>query len=102
QGRLSTHLAIVLLVKHQPNRIVDISPNAMKGSFRVRYPRMAQHGEVRADLLDAGGNVMDVNIDIDVTRGESMDITIANTSSGIYYLKIFDGKTCVIKKIILQ
>ena len=45
---------------------------------------------------------MDVNIDIDVTRGESMDITIANTSSGIYYLKIFDGKTCVIKKIILQ
>ncbi|MDX1407023.1 MAG: T9SS type A sorting domain-containing protein [Saprospiraceae bacterium] len=82
--------------------MVEISPNAVKGSFRVRYPRIATNGDVRADLMDAAGNVLDISIDIDLTSAESMDITIGNTISGIYYLKIFDGKTCVIKKIILQ
>lgn len=81
---------------------VSISPNAINGSFRISYPRSGHNGQITADLLDAAGKVLDVDIRVDSTGEEQVDITISNTKSGIYHLKIFDGKTCVIKKIILQ
>jgi hypothetical protein len=82
--------------------LVHVSPNAMKGSFRVSYPRVERNGRIDANLLDANGQALDVDIRVDGLDEERVDITISNTQSGIYHLKIFDGKTCVIKKIILQ
>ena len=92
----------MLLADSQTTHLVDISPNAVKGSFKVRYPRIESNNEVSANLMDSEGRILDVEITINLTSEESVDITIANTESGIYHLKIFDGKTCVIKKIILQ
>jgi len=54
------------------------------------------------DLLDANGVVMEVPIRVIKHEDDVVDIVISNTIPGIYLLKIYDGKTCIIKRIILQ
>ncbi len=82
--------------------VISVSPNAVKGSFRVYYPRTSFSGPLRAHLIGSDGSMLDVPIAVQMTNGGEMDITIANPNSGIYYLRIMDGKTSVLKKIIVQ
>jgi hypothetical protein len=81
---------------------VSISPNSIKGSFRIRYPREAGNTDISVDLLDAGGIRIDVPIRINYRSRDSIDITIAHQFSGIFYLKIKDGQSYIFKKLILQ
>jgi hypothetical protein len=82
--------------------LVSISPNAVKGSFRVHYPRTNYAGALRANLMGTDGAVLDVPVYVRLTENGDVDITISNPNAGIYYLSIVDGKTNVIKKIIVQ
>jgi hypothetical protein len=82
--------------------LVSVSPNAVKGSFRVYYPRTGFSGPLRAHLIGSDGSMLDVPIYVQMTNGGEVDITISNPNSGIYYLRIMDGKTSVLKKIIVQ
>ena len=82
--------------------VVSVSPNAAKGSFRVYYPRTSFTGYLQASLMGIDGVVLDVPVDVQLTNGGELDITIANPNSGIFYLRIMDGKTSVMKKIIVQ
>lgn len=82
--------------------MVSVSPNAVKGSFRVLYPRTSFSGALRAHLMGMDGAVLDVPVEVQLTNGGELDITISNPSSGIFYLRLMDGKTSVVKKIIVQ
>ena len=82
--------------------MVSISPNAAKGSFRVQYPRTGFTGSLNANLMSMDGAELDVPVNVQLTNAGELDITISNPSSGIYYLRIVDGKTSVMKKIIVQ
>jgi hypothetical protein len=82
--------------------LISVSPNAAKGSFRVYYPRTSFAGPLKAQLLGSDGAMLDIPIEVNATAGGDVDITIANPSSGIFYLRILDGKTSVVKKIIVQ
>lgn len=81
---------------------VSISPNAVKGSFRVLFPRSGYHGRLKADLMGSNGALLNVPIHIQMTNDGEIDVSISNPQSGIFYLRILDGKTCVVKKIIVQ
>ena len=81
---------------------IDVSSNASRGIIRVRYPRLCKHNGLEVDLLDANGIAMDVPIRVLKHEGDVVDIAISNTIPGIYLLKIYDGKMCIIKRIILQ
>ena len=52
--------------------------------------------------MGSDGSMLDVPIYVQMTNGGELDITISNPNAGIYYLRIMDGKTSVLKKIILQ
>ena len=82
--------------------MVSVSPNAVKGSFRVQYPRAGFTGSLNAYLMSMDGVELDVPVYVHLTNSGELDITISNPSSGIYYLRIVDGKTSVMKKIIVQ
>jgi len=82
--------------------VISISPNAAKGSFRVYYPRASFAGSLKASLMSMDGTLLDVPIEVQITHSGEVDITISNPSSGIFYLRIMDGKTSVVKKIIVQ
>jgi hypothetical protein len=82
--------------------VVSISPNAVKGSFRVLYPRTDFAGVLRASLMRMDGVLLDVPIEVQITDNGGVDVMISNPSSGIFYLRIMDGKTSVVKKIIVQ
>ncbi|RLD20704.1 MAG: hypothetical protein DRI69_05705 [Bacteroidetes bacterium] len=79
-----------------------VSSNASRGIIRVRYPRLCTRSGLEVDLLDANGVVMEVPIRVIKHEDDVVDIVISNTIPGIYLLKIYDGKTCIIKRIILQ
>jgi len=79
-----------------------VSSNASRGIIRVRYPRLCTRNGLEVDLLDANGVAMDVPIHVLKQDSEVVDIEISNTIPGIYLLKIYDGKTCIVKRIILQ
>ena len=79
-----------------------VSSNASRGIIKVRYPRLCTRDGLEVDLLDANGVVMNVPIQVIKQDGDVVDIVISNTIPGIYLLKIYDGKTCIIKRIILQ
>ena len=80
----------------------NVSSTASRGIIRVRYPRLCTRNGLEVDLLDANGAAMDVPIRVLKHEGEVVDIAISNTIPGIYLLKIYDGKMCIIKRIILQ
>jgi hypothetical protein len=82
--------------------IMSISPNAAKGSFRVHYPRTSFTDALHAQLMSMDGRLIDVPVNVEFTNGGEVDITISNPSSGIFYLHIVDGRTSVLKKIIVQ
>jgi hypothetical protein len=82
--------------------LVRVSPNAAKGSFRVYSPRAEFTGTLSAHLLRIDGEVLDIPIEVQTTAGGEVDIKISNPSSGIFYLRIVDGRTSVVKKIIVQ
>lgn len=82
--------------------VISISPNAAKGSFRVYYPRTNFSGALQATLMAMDGSVLDVPVTIHLTSDGELDIAITHPSSGIFYLRIMDGKTSVMKKIIVQ
>jgi hypothetical protein len=79
-----------------------VSSNASRGIIRVRYPRLCESKGLEVDLLDANGAAMDVPIRVLKHTGDIVDIAISDAIAGIYLLKIYDGKTCIIKRIILQ
>lgn len=88
-----------------PNKkfpLISVSPNAVKGSFRVHYARTSFSGALQADLMGIDGTILDVPVDVHLTSGGELDITIANPNTGIFFLRIMDGKTSVMKKIIVQ
>ncbi len=68
----------------------------------MRYPRLSESNVLEVDLLDANGAIMDVPIKVLKHHGDVVDIVISDTVPGIYLLKIYDGKTFIIKRIILQ
>jgi hypothetical protein len=82
--------------------LISVSPNAVKGSFRVYFPRTDFSGAPQAHLLDMNGYVLDVPVAVQMTNSGELNIAISNPSAGIYYLRILDGKTSVVKKIIVQ
>lgn len=82
--------------------MISVSPNAAKGSFRVYYPRTDFNGVLSASLLGINGELVDTPIEVQATHDGEVDIRISNPSSGIFYLRIMDGKTSVMKKIIVQ
>jgi len=79
-----------------------VSSNASRGIIRIRYPRLCANNGLEVDLLDANGITMDVPIRVLRYEGDVVEIAISNTIPGIYLLKIYDGKMCIIKRIILQ
>jgi hypothetical protein len=79
-----------------------VSSNASRGIIRVRYPRLSERQTLEVDLLDANGAAMDVPIRVLKHEVDVVDIAISDAVPGIYLLKIYDGKTCIIKRIILQ
>ena len=89
--------------KAQLKKQVQVSPNAMQGSFKLFYPRIpGPQSRVTAQLLDSRGNALDVNVEITFSPDGTLDLSVKHQDSGIYYLRIFDGETFVMKKIILQ
>ena len=59
-------------------------------------------GSPRASLMGSDGSLLDVPIEIQLTTSGEIDVMISNPSSGIFYLSIMDGRTSVVKKIIVQ
>jgi len=91
-----------MIAEPKKKTVISISPNAVKGSFRVLYPMTDFAGVLRANLLGMDGGLLDVPIEVQITENGGVDVTISNPSSGIFYLRIMDGKTSVVKKIIVQ
>lgn len=81
---------------------VSVSPNAAKGSFRVLYPRTNLLGPLTAQLMGTDGIMLDVPIEVHMTHAGEVNVAISNPCSGIFYLRIMDGTTSVLKKIIVQ
>jgi len=92
----------MIATPNKKSTLVSVSPNAAKGSFRVYYPCAEFSGLLSAHLLRIDGELLDIPIEVQLTTGGEVDIKITNPSSGIFYLKIVDGKTSVMKKIIVQ
>jgi hypothetical protein len=82
--------------------MMRVSPNAVKGSFRVAYPWTTFRGGLTAKLLKADGEVLDTPVEIRMTQEDVADVLILEPKPGIFYLRIGDGKTSVMKKIIIQ
>lgn len=96
------HLCIVMLQYERKIPDVKISPNAVKGSYRVHYPRTDFTGPLKADLVSMDGSIVNVLVTVELTTEGDVDVLISNPNSGIYYLRVLDGRTSIIKKIIVQ
>jgi len=92
----------MIATPRKKSTVISVSPNAAKGCFRVHYPRTDFSGVLSASLIRTDGELLDCPIEVRPTAGGDVDIRISNPSSGIFYLHIMDGKTSVMKKIIVQ
>jgi hypothetical protein len=102
EAREERTFTLMIATSKKRSTLVSVSPNAAKGSFRVYYPRAEFTGTLSAHLLRIDGEVLDIPIEVQTTAGGEVDIKISNPSSGIFYLRIVDGRTSVVKKIIVQ
>lgn len=93
---------LMIATPKKKSSVISVSPNAAKGSFRLYYPRTDLSGVLSATLLKTDGELLDIPIEVQSTSEGEVDIRISNPSSGIFYLHILDGKTSVMKKIIVQ
>jgi len=76
--------------------------NAKKGMTRVRYVGLPTMKKVSFDLTDLNGLPVEAPVNLLEHAADAIEVTIANMQSGIFYLKIFDGTTATIRRIILQ
>ena len=77
-----------------------IEPNTLK----IVYPRgeSRDSGNVLVKLLNAFGDEVKVPIEVTSVSQDSIEISIQDRPTGIFYLKIQDGLSYIMKKIILQ
>lgn len=72
-------------------------------TLKFNYPREKSADAVLSvNLMDARGDEVKVPIVIKQVTDHSIEITIRNRPTGIFYLKIQDGISYILKKIILQ
>ena len=72
-------------------------------TLTLSYPReSALERNLVVQLIDAYGVEVKVPIEIRDVTENSIEISIKNKPTGIFYLKIQDGISHIIKKIILQ
>ena len=72
-------------------------------TVKLKYPRQGdQRTRVRVQLISPMGEEINVPIEVRNITSESIEITIKNRPTGIFYLRIQDGVSYIMKKIILQ
>ncbi len=82
---------------------VNVSQILGQGSLKVSYPRKSdQERTVVVKLLNAFGDEVNVPVEVNSVSVDSIEITIKDQPSGIFYLKIQDDMNYIIKKLILQ
>ena len=79
-----------------------IVSNASKGITRVRYEGVPKMKRINVDVTDINGSPIEGSIRLLEHAADAVEFAITNMRSGIFYLKIFDGKTSTTRKIILQ
>ena len=76
--------------------------NAKKGMTRVRCVGIPAMQKVNFDLTDLNGSPVEFSVQLLEHASDAVEVALANMNSGIFYLKIFDGSTATIRRIILQ
>lgn len=72
-------------------------------TVKLNYPRNGdERSTVSVQLINPMGDVVEVPIEVRNVTAESIEITIKNRPTGIFYLRIQDGISYIMKKIILQ
>lgn len=72
-------------------------------TLRVAYPREGKNREgVKVRLMSPVGEEVPVTIAVRKLTADSIEITIQNRPTGIFFLRIQDGTSYIMKKIILQ
>ena len=82
---------------------VNVSHNINEDSLKVSYPRRSERVRaVAVKLLNAFGDEVNVPVEVNNVSLDSIEITIKDRPTGIFYLRIQDGVNYIIKKLILQ
>jgi len=93
-----THCLSVVGVESFPfNNLINISPNPSFGNITITLPNNLQNGFIEIYSL-LGEKLFKENIFNESTK----EINVENISSGIYFVKVFDGKKSYCKKLIVE
>jgi hypothetical protein len=96
-GDITTPCISVGINKTASNNLFFISPNPSTGDFIISFDRAIMNGNV--EIL----NILGENIFSENTFNESKkEINLKNISSGIYFVKVFDGEKSYCKKLIIE
>ncbi len=72
-------------------------------TLKVAYPREGNNEDaISVQLVSPMGEEMKVPIFVRKLTSNSIEITIQNRPTGIFFLRIQDGSSYIMKKIILQ
>jgi hypothetical protein len=79
------------------NNQIDIFPNPNKGIFTLELNKFYSYGEVQIINI-IGENIYSKNFQ----QASKLQFNLANISSGIYIIKVFDGVDYFCKKLIIE
>jgi uncharacterized Zn ribbon protein len=80
---------------------IRISPNPNNGEFIVELTSK-ENATMSLRIMDALGNVVYNQNDIQVMQSLDMKISLNNLKKGVYFILVNDGKTTQAKKLVIQ
>ena len=81
---------------------VALFPNPARGSFAVRLPAVWGAGPVRAELLNALGQVMASRSAVLLAGGASLNFATEGLAPGVYTLSLQAGSHTLAKRVVLD
>jgi hypothetical protein len=82
--------------------LVGIYPNPAHGSFTVTVPTVAGATQVRAELVNALGQVLRQQSAALPASGASFVVPAAELAAGVYVLRLQAGNTTLTKRVVIQ
>lgn len=90
------------MIKIAPLKAMQVSTTERPKHVRLTSPTKVFTSEVKIDLLDGIGKIVDMDLVFSVLGDHECEVDLSNLPLGVYHLRVVNEEVFFVKRIILN